>query len=86
MSQFPWKFAAGVPKVLVSGAPEAIESGIALRGKNHIWIAVEVHSIAYTPPPMALKLAPALFGSVAETAHPARRFISRCAGFEDRYA
>lgn len=37
------------------------------RGKNQMRMATEVHSIAYTPPPILLKLVPALLGLSGET-------------------
>lgn len=70
MSQSPSKFAAGVPKSSTFGDPKPIEVGMALRGKNQIRIQVEVHSIAYTPPPLALNAAPALLGWLAATVQP----------------
>ena len=35
-----------VPNASTSGNPERIEAGMAVRGKNHTRIAVDVHSIA----------------------------------------
>jgi len=40
------------------GEPEEMEAGMALRGKNHTFMNSEVHCIAYTPPPLALKPSP----------------------------
>ncbi len=54
---------AGVPQVVGSGAPPEISAGILPRGKNQILMASLVHSVAYTPPPLALKPAPYDLGS-----------------------
>ncbi len=50
--------------------PSVIEAGMALRGKNHMRMAVVVHSMAYTPPPMALNASPELLGVSVTTVHP----------------
>ena len=72
MSQLPSKLAVGIPNVLTSGTPEMIDGGMALRVKNQMRIAVEVHSQAYTPPPFALKASPELLSWVADTVHPVK--------------
>jgi hypothetical protein len=38
--------------------PVVISAGIAFRGKKYMDIAVLVYSVAYTPPPIALKPLP----------------------------
>lgn len=68
-SQEPWKTAIGVPKVDVSGWPEAIQAGMFAREKNQTLMASEVNSIAYTPPPNSLKASPKL-PSVPWTVQP----------------
>lgn len=59
---WPWNFASGVPKVDGSSACVPFDADAAnavlLRGRNHTEIDVPVHSIAYTPPPAALKSVP----------------------------
>jgi len=42
----PWKLAKGTPNVLGSGVLLVILAGMELRGKNHIRIHDDVHSIA----------------------------------------
>lgn len=46
MSQPPAKLAVGMPNLDVSGLSELSVAGMAPRGKNHILMADEVHSIA----------------------------------------
>ena len=60
MSQLdPSKLPTGVPKSRAGeGEPEEMEAGIALRGKNQTFMNSEVHCMAYTPPPLALKPSP----------------------------
>ena len=58
MSQSPENIAWGSPQPLGSGLRVVISAGIAFRGKKYTDIAVLVHSVAYTPPPTALKPLP----------------------------
>jgi hypothetical protein len=63
MSQSPENIAWGSPQPLGSGLRVVISAGIAFRGKKYTDIAVLVHSVAYTPPPTALKPLPESLGS-----------------------
>jgi hypothetical protein len=50
--------AAGSPHELGFGVLDVMSEGIDSRGKNQMLIATSVHSVAYTPPPFALKPEP----------------------------
>lgn len=58
MSQPPEKCATGVPQDAGFGESPVASCGTEPRGKKYIEIPVLVQSIAYTPPPLALKLEP----------------------------
>jgi hypothetical protein len=47
--------ADGEPQYEGVGLPLVMSDGMLPRGKNQMLIAVLVHSVAYTPPPLALK-------------------------------
>lgn len=69
-SHEPSKFATGSPNSLSRGFffLSPIDGGMALRGNVHIFMPWEVHSIAKTPPPAALKADPV--GRLEETVQP----------------
>ena len=46
ISQPPENEAVAEPQVVGSGLPEVMSEGMADRGKNHMLIASEVHSVA----------------------------------------
>lgn len=48
----------GVPHPDGFGLPEEMSDGIELCGKYQMEMPFEVHSVAYTPPPLALKPVP----------------------------
>lgn len=54
----PENRATGVPQLAGFGEPDEISAGISARGKKYTAMADDVHSMAYTPPPAALKAAP----------------------------
>lgn len=47
-----------MPQLEGSGQPLSMSEGIEPRGKNQMLMAESVHSVAYTPPPLSLKLEP----------------------------
>ena len=58
ISQPPSNCATGAPHVAGFGAPLEMSAGVVPLGKNQMLIASLVHSVAITPPPLALKPAP----------------------------
>ena len=56
--QAPANAAIGNPNCDTSGLPDVMLEGIAPLAKNQVLIALDVHSMAYTPPRLALNLAP----------------------------
>jgi hypothetical protein len=54
----PAKFACGVPQLFGSGFPDRMLPGTLSEGKYQILIPDDVQSVAYTPPPLALKEVP----------------------------
>lgn len=54
----PAKFACGVPQLLGSGLPDLMLLGTLSEGKYQTLMPDEVQSVAYTPPPRALKAVP----------------------------
>jgi hypothetical protein len=46
ISHPPENSAMGMPQLLGSGDPDVMSLGMALRGKNHMLIALLVHSVA----------------------------------------
>jgi hypothetical protein len=59
--QEPWKFATGGPNSVNKGVADLLlmDGGMAFRSKLHIFMPWEVQSMAKTPPPTALRSAPA---------------------------
>ena len=58
ISQLPLNIAVGVPQFAGSGLEPRASPGILPRGKNQTLMKSAFHSVAYTPPPPALKPGP----------------------------
>lgn len=77
MSHPPSNLATGLPHPLGFGLPLETSPGITPLGKNQMLMASPVHSVAYTPPPFALKPVPYEAVSWEEIWHPA---FANCPG------
>lgn len=58
MSQDPEKLATGVPNVEMFGVPAVRLEGMLDLGNHQMLTYDEVHSVAYTPPPMLFRPSP----------------------------
>lgn len=67
----PPKDAIGEPQDDGLGFPEVMSLGILALGKNHTEIALDVHSVAYTPPLTLFSPSPYVDESDDVIAHPA---------------